>query len=317
MLLKDLLVIIDSTTQVAHFIAQQGTVIAGECIVGFLFEHSCKVADGSIPVSRLGTQDTTIIQRKHLVGFQLESLVIIAHRTAQVVHVVSYHRAIVVEGTLLGIKSDGVVHVVECFLITLILGKYHTAHPIGIGITLVQLNHLVQVSQCPDAISQLDRKLCSIEISGGLVGEKLNEMIEAAVGSSIVLLQGVRHSQASQEYLVLRLDTQTLFEVLDGAIILLEILASDTTHLPRGHQEWVTLNACRRVLGGSQVIVQINLRDASVEVRVSQIGLDGYHLVEVLYRQHIVLKVEGIASDSQHAVGIDLGCQRGDSHHQR
>ena len=317
MLLKDLLVIIDSTTQVAHFIAQQGAVIAGEGIVGFLFEHTRKVADGSIPVSRLGTQDTTVIQRKHLVGFQFESLVVIAHRTAQVVHVVPYHRTIVVERTLLGIKTNSMVHVVEGLLKSLVLRKDHTAHPIGIGITLVQLYHLVQVSQRPDAISQLDRKLCSIEISSGFVGEKLNEVIEAAVGSSIVLLQGVRNGQATQEYLVLWLDTQALFEVLDGAIILLEILASDATHLPCGHQEWVALNACRRVLGGSQVIVQINLRDASVEVRVSQIGLDGYHLVEVLYRQHIVLKVEGIASDSQHAVGIDLGCQRGDSHHQR
>ena len=201
------------------------------------------------------------------------------------------------------------IHIVKRLLITFVLRKNHATHSVGVGISLVKFDDFVQVAQRLDAITHLHLQLRTIEIGSRFVGEELDEVIEAAVGTSVVLFQGIRHGQTSQKNLVLGLYTQTLLEVGYCSVILLQILTSNATHLPSGDKEWIALNTSRSVLGSAQVIVQINLGYASIEVRVSQIGLDGNNLIEILYRQHIVLEVKGIAADGQHTVRVYLGRQ--------
>ena len=60
------------------------------------------------------------------------------------------------------------------------------------------------------------------------------------------------------------------------------------------------------------IVLQLDLCNRTVEIRFAQVRLEPDDLIEILYREHIVLKIQRIPPDSCDAVGIQLRkCTKG------
>ena len=91
-----------------------------------------------------------------------------------------------------------------------------------------------------------------------------------------------------------------------GERILAEKLTGETTQLVAFGLELVSLDRGRAVFLGPFVVLEIQFREGTEEIRVGKIWfcLDG--LVEILYGEHVVVHREDVASYCEHLLGVYL-----------
>ena len=60
------------------------------------------------------------------------------------------------------------------------------------------------------------------------------------------------------------------------------------------------------------IVLQLDLCNRTVEIGFAQVRLEPDDLIEILYREHVVLKIQRIPPDSRNTVGIQLRkCTKG------
>ena len=123
----------------------------------------------------------------------------------------------------------------------------------------------------------------------------------------VILLQFLfTHCLVLQKSLVFRHLFQSLVIVGHSALVVTQVLPRHASHLISVHDKWISLYGKRCVFLRAFVVVKAYLCYCPIEVWFCQIRLDFYYLIEVLYRENIVLKIQGVATYVQHVVGVDL-----------
>ena len=88
------------------------------------------------------------------------------------------------------------------------------------------------------------------------------------------------------------------------------------SYLISAHHKGVSLDRLVAIGFSALVIVQIYLRQSTKEIRLEQIGFRIDYLIEILYGEHIVLKIQSITGNGHHPFRIDL-CIRQRGQHQK
>ena len=100
------------------------------------------------------------------------------------------------------------------------------------------------------------------------------------------------------------------FEIVgNGTLVVLHVDATKASQLIGVRDIRVTLDTLRAVLFGTCEVLEIELGEATEEIRLVKIRLGRDDHVEALNTEHIILVVERIATHHHHTVGVDLSKQ--------
>ena len=99
---------------------------------------------------------------------------------------------------------------------------------------------------------------------------------------------------------------QTLGIVVDSALIIPKILSGNPPNLIGIDNKRITFDTKGTIFFCPFKIIEAQLRNSSIKIRLGHIRLYLYYLIEILHRQNIVLKIKCITSDIHHSIGINL-----------
>ena len=88
------------------------------------------------------------------------------------------------------------------------------------------------------------------------------------------------------------------------------VLSRHAAHLPCVGEVGVEANGCGGVVLGAGIVFEVELGYGAEHVWLCEKRLGLYGLVEVLYRQHIVIEVQRVLAYTHHLLGVDLRLYR-------
>ena len=186
-----------------------------------------------------------------------------------------------------------------------------------VGIVLVQFQCLRNVGFSLQGVLLLHPHLGTHQIGGHVAWGEGEQLLHVGTCTVIVLLAHLAQDEVVPDAHILRSVHQCLIIVADGILKPSLIDACKAAELVVIHHEGVSSDGLRAVLFGSLIVLQVQFGKSAEEVRGVQIGLGINHLVEILDGEHVVLKIECIASYHHHPVGVDLSCCTHGEHHQQ
>ena len=130
--------------------------------------------------------------------------------------------------------------------------------------------------------------------------------VEGRVGSMILLELEQAYTFVEYKSPVGGIELKTFVVVGYGQLEFFLVLAGNGSHLIGIDDKRVALDAKRGILLGSLEILEIEFGHSAIEIGLGQVGLGRNYLIEVLYREHIIFKVERILPYAQHLLGVDL-----------
>ena len=131
--------------------------------------------------------------------------------------------------------------------------------------------------------------------------------VEIELCTTVVLVFDTTQCTVVPCALVLRIEAYGCIVVGYGLRIVLLTYTAQSTQLIHIIYIWIEPYGSRHVGFGTTEIVEIELGKASKKPRLVEIWLCREHLIEILYRQHVVFIVQRTASRHHKAVGIILG----------
>ena len=133
-----------------------------------------------------------------------------------------------------------------------------------------------------------------------------DKLVETLFGLVVFFQLYLSNRLVVQESTIFGSIAKPLGIVIDGPLIITQILPGDTPHLVSVHDKGVALDTERAILLGTLVVVEAELGDTPVEIGLGHIGFHLDYLIEILHRQDVILEVESVAPDIHHPVGVDL-----------
>ncbi len=130
--------------------------------------------------------------------------------------------------------------------------------------------------------------------------------VERPLGLIIVLQGTLAHGTVEQQVLVLGHEFEASVIVLDSPLEVAKVLPRDPTHLIGIDDKGVALYGHSCVLLSTPVVLQTHLGHRAVKIGFCQKGFCLNRLIKILYSKDVVLKVQGIAPDIHHLIGVDL-----------
>ena len=111
---------------------------------------------------------------------------------------------------------------------------------------------------------------------------------------------------------VLRRETKGLRVVRFGFLQLIELAVDVPSGIIATRGERIVLDGGVTIPQRTLIVLQLDLCNRTVEIGFAQVRLEPDDLIEILYREHVVLKIQRIPPDSCDAVGIELRkCTKG------
>ena len=174
----------------------------------------------------------------------------------------------------------------------------------------VHTNRLIIVGKCFDRIAFLGVHRTTRQIVHRIFGMGRHQFIKHLFGLLKIFFLNIGYCHIHQHLAVFRLKLQTFPVVFYCFVKFLLTLTGNTTCVICLYQERVPFKTKRTVFFSSFIIIQIDFCHSTVEIWFGQPRFWFDNLIEILYRKNIVLKIQGVAPDSQHTIRIDL-CKHG------
>ena len=180
------------------------------------------------------------------------------------------------------------------------------AHDIGTRIVLAQCYAAVQIVQGRSGVLAGEVHLRQADVGTVIAAIDRQQALKSLFGLVIILQGRLADGAVHEQVLVLGHEFEACVIVLDRAFKVTQILARNAPDLVGIDDKRIALNGHGRILLGAAIILQTDFRHRAVKIWLGQewFGLDS--LVKILNGQDVVLKIQGIATDVHHLVGIDL-----------
>ena len=183
---------------------------------------------------------------------------------------------------------------------------YVCPHYVCVGGVFVYTERLVDVGFGRHGVGLLQFHAGASEIGVVKAGVVSYYFVEGFAGGIVFLDVDQRERAVEEQLSVARQQLESLGVVVDCSAVFAEILARHSSNFPRVCKEWVKFQRLCGICFGSVVVFEVELGYGAEEVWLGEIGLGLYGLVEVLYGQHIVFKIECILAYAQHLLSVYL-----------
>ena len=201
---------------------------------------------------------------------------------------------------------DGIGEVVLGILIALLLQVYESTCGIDVGIVLVDLERGLEVGKGSHGILLLYVHLSTHVECRGIAWHDAHDGVEHADGGIILLEVGITEGEVVPQTLILGGMAQGVAVVANGLGILALVDTCKSAQLVAIDHKGIATDGLGAVGLCTGKIVQIELRQATIEVGLVQVGLGIHHLVKVLNGEYVVAEVKRIATDPHHVIGVHL-----------
>ena len=205
------------------------------------------------------------------------------------------------------LELDGLVHIGQGLLVVAARARGDGGtHHIGTGIVFRQFQRAVHMLERLHGVFAHQVQMRQAQLCPVIVRVDRQQAVVGTLRRLVVVQLAVAHRRVHHEHLLLGHKPQALGVVGHRAGKVATVLACHTAHLIGVHDEGVALDGQRGVLLGTIVILEVDFSHGTVEIRLGKKRLGFNHLIKILNRQDVILKVKCIATDGHHLVGIDL-----------
>ena len=249
---------------------------------------------------------------------KLQGIIVVSHG-AKVVLELIFHEATVDEITgIVRLKLDGFVHVVERSLIVAIVthGNFR-AYDVACRNVFVERDALVHVAACAQGVALGKHQLCACQVGAVVVGIKLQQAFVGGCRGIVFLQVLLADGFVDEKHFFLRQIFQAHIVVAHRLAIFIQRLSGNAAHLIGIHNERIDFERLVAILLGTLIVVEVDFCHSTIEIRLGKIRLCLDYLIEILNRQHIILKIQGVATNVQHLLGVDLRTGFGGHEHQQ
>ena len=191
------------------------------------------------------------------------------------------------------------------FISLLLQTKDSTAGPC-ICIITVYFNRLAKVFFGSQSIFLLQIHLTTHQIGLCISGGNGDQLIQIILRPLIIFLPDTAKGHIMPYPYILRIKLQCLGIIFYSSRKIILLDPCQSTHLISTYHKRIPLNSFRTITLRPLKIIQIYLRQTSIEIRIRQIRLCINHLIEILNRKDIILKIKRITPYRHHPVRIYL-----------
>ena len=206
-----------------------------------------------------------------------------------------------------GIEPQSLVHIGQSRIIIGIVQHFNNS-PLSIcsRYVFIYRNSFIYIINRFYRIALLQIELGPTHITVVIVRMQSYEFIETFFGFVIFFQLHFGNSLIIQKRPIFGGITQTLGIVVDSALIIPKILSGNPPNLIGIDNKRITFDTKGTIFFCPFKIIEAQLRNSSIKIRLGHIRLYLYYLIEILHRQNIVLKIKCITSDIHHSIGINL-----------
>ena len=306
-LIDHLRIVTDGSLQVARLVEQDSAVEECHDIVRLKTQHKIEIGDGTVVIAHLRTQQATVIMSQEVVGFDVKCQIIVGHRTAQVVLIDAGQRTVDIVACMLRLEVDGLVETLLSFLPFLTREMENAACRPDRAVVGVYLQTLLDGSNGRRGVFLLHKDVGPHHIGRGITLPTHEHGVNLSQRCGIVIIAQIAEHTVVAQASVLGVILQRHRVVADRLTVFLLLNTGKATQLIDADHVGIAVQSLGAVLLGSHKIVEIVFGHAPEKPRFIEIGLGRDGLIEILHREHIVLIVEGRASDGQQAISVVLG----------
>ena len=191
-------------------------------------------------------------------------------------------------------------------IVLLMIHLYLRAYHIGRRQSLGERDALVHIVERTQGVAFSQHQLCSCQIASVVVGIKLQQLRICGFRPVVVFEVFLANCLIHHKYFFLGHIFQSHIVVGYGFAIFLQGLSRYASHLICIYYKRIDFERLVAVGLGSAIVIEIDFCHCAIEIWHGKIGFCLYHLVEILYRQHIVLKIKCVAPYVEHLLGVNL-----------
>lgn len=229
----------------------------------------------------------------HVVWVEAHSVVIVGHGTEVIIEVILHVGTIDKVAGIVGFEFDGLVHVGQrCLVVVLAAHLNLGAHDIGTGVVLRQLDASCQIEQCSGRVFSGQVEVCQSQVGTVVLWVEFDETVVTTLCLIKPLEFVLADRPVHQEDFLLGHEFQSLVIVGDGSLKVSQVLPGHTAHLIGIDNKGVAVDGQRRVGLGPLIVLEVDLGHSTIEVWLGQEWFDLDDLVEVLYGEDVILKIE-------------------------
>ena len=241
-----------------------------------------------------------------IVGVNIQSQVIIAHRSTEIVLMEAGQRTVDVIAGILGTETDCPIQIGLSLSITGLLQAHNGTSRPRVRVILIQFERLVEVSQSRHRILLLQEHLPSHKISPRVAGRHPEQTLQICFCRLIIFLLHMRKSEIMPQNHIFGIIMQRLLVIFDGSVELTLPNTGQSSYLIRTYHKGIALDSFITIQFSPLKIFQIQFGKRSEKIRFIQVRLGINHLIEVLYRQYIILKIKRVTGNSHHPFRVYL-----------
>ena len=175
-----------------------------------------------------------------------------------------------------------------------------------VGAADLQLLNTSYGTQIEQSEADMYITLTTHQIGLCISGGNGDQLIQIILRPLIILLPDTAKGHIMPYPYVLRIKFQRLGIIFYSSRKIILLDPCQSTHLISTYHKRIPLNSLRTITLRPLKIIQIYLRQTSIEIRIRQIRLCINHLIEILNRKDIILKIKRITPYRHHPVRIYL-----------
>ena len=292
---------------IGNLFGKQRTVVHSLVVIRIKSKHFSKIVDGLVVVVDFGTQKPAVEQRRYARRIKLYGIIEVGHSPEIIVKLITQERTVYKVSRKLWLQLYRLIHIgASTGIVFCGIDSDIGTHHVSIDVVLVDLKRMIYVGTGLHRVAHGEIKPGASYQTVVVTGMETQQLGIRLLRFLILLQLFQSQCLVEEQPAILRQLLERAVVILNGFFKFAEILTRHTAHLIRPGDKPVVGDSRRSVVLGADIVFKRYFGDRTIEIRLCEIRLYGDHLIEILYRKHIILKIKRILSDTHHLVGIYL-----------